>query len=314
MERRIFLSHRHADREIANVIRRHLELWNFPPESIFQSSQPGQGALVGNPLSEEIETALDEAKVVVLLYTLADHDWSYCMWECGVATDPKKQGDTRIVVFQCSALDAPRVYKSHLLVKITQPSILDFTTQLYRKADFFPGESAYGPTVREETLREKSVALYDDLEAVIPAGTEENFPRWDQLTLQLMPIVAEQIRGMGDESKVLDRIENESQIVDAFGNALRHFGYENMESDLTLAKLISRWRDKIGNEPDVNDDWIQELAREMRRAIQNAPANPQWSKLRSAFVRDWDFFPVINTYRALGDGTLEFKVNLYQAQ
>jgi len=29
--------------------------------------------------------------VVMLIFTTESEDWSYCMWECGVATDPDCQ-------------------------------------------------------------------------------------------------------------------------------------------------------------------------------------------------------------------------------
>jgi hypothetical protein len=37
--------------------------------------------------------ALGEARLVLLVFTKADADWSYCLYECGVAIDPE-QGDS----------------------------------------------------------------------------------------------------------------------------------------------------------------------------------------------------------------------------
>ncbi len=104
----IFISHRHTDSQIANVINKHLRRWGFPPNSIYQSSAAtGRGPRIGEPLAQNLLDALSRANAVLLVYTFAKDDWSYCMWECGVATDPQSP-NTRIIVFQTTD-DIPSV-------------------------------------------------------------------------------------------------------------------------------------------------------------------------------------------------------------
>jgi hypothetical protein len=52
--------------------------------------------------------------VVLLVYTTEDQDWSYCMWECGVAMKPDAP-QTRIVVLQCAA-ETPNVFEDRVRV------------------------------------------------------------------------------------------------------------------------------------------------------------------------------------------------------
>ena len=71
---------------------------------VFQSSDSGNAAdtpLVGRPLNQQLANALWNANGVVLVYTTPDQDWGYCMWECGLATDPTSP-HTSIFVLQCT--------------------------------------------------------------------------------------------------------------------------------------------------------------------------------------------------------------------
>ena len=81
MARKLFLSHRHADKAIADVVRKHLGYWNFPDEDIFQSSVAGRGTKIGEPLVGRLKDAIGQSSLVILLYTFVDEDWSYPMWE-----------------------------------------------------------------------------------------------------------------------------------------------------------------------------------------------------------------------------------------
>ena len=98
----LFISHRHDDRPIADVLRRFIEARTGGRVTVFQSSSPGaRGPKQGENLTEELRRNLWHASVVVLIYTARDQDWSYCMWECGVAQLPEPS-TTKTVVFQCA--------------------------------------------------------------------------------------------------------------------------------------------------------------------------------------------------------------------
>ena len=132
----IFISHRHSDKRIADVINKHLRSWNVRGGQIYQSSSPQQGTRPGTVLSEDLKKKLSQANLLILVYTLPDEDWSYCMWECGVATDPKTE-HTRIIVLQCTE-SAPTVYQDHLRVAVNREGIHDFVGRFHRDSEFFP--------------------------------------------------------------------------------------------------------------------------------------------------------------------------------
>ena len=83
---RIFISHRFDDKPIADVIRRNLARWGF--DDIYQAGAPGSGPRVGDSLTDELREVLEDVDLVILVYTFTDEDWSWCMWECGLATHP----------------------------------------------------------------------------------------------------------------------------------------------------------------------------------------------------------------------------------
>src|SRR5689334_4569151 len=97
----LFISHRHVDRSIADVLRKFVKDRSGGRITVFQSSSAqAENPRVGRELQQELKQALWSAGVVLLVYTSPEEDWSYCMWECGVATHPASP-ETKIVVLQC---------------------------------------------------------------------------------------------------------------------------------------------------------------------------------------------------------------------
>lgn len=309
-ERKIFLSHRFTDKQIADVVRRHLGIWGFD-NVIFQASAPGLGPTVGEYITDAIKDALSQAKLVILIYTLTDQDWAFCMWECGLATHPK-QGDTRTIVFQCNPYDVPKTFEGQLLVKVDKDGIKNFTTQFHRDENFFLGEPAVRAGITDETVENLSTAFYNDLRAVIPPGQREDRYRWDFLTLQLSQADTNELKDK-EESEILPSLSHKAVIVKHFGEALKHFGYANVEPGLKLADLIERWEERTKDRESVPGDWIKEIGSEIYRAIDNSPANPEWKRLNSVnYAGSW-FYPVVNHVRVLPDGSMEFDVYFYRS-
>src|SRR5262245_18447066 len=97
----IFISHKHADSAIASVISSFLREKTLGKIDVFQSSDNRfQWPKFGDNINEELRKTLWNADALILVYTSADNDWSYCMYECGIATHPGSP-DTRVIVFQC---------------------------------------------------------------------------------------------------------------------------------------------------------------------------------------------------------------------
>ncbi|MEE8524970.1 MAG: toll/interleukin-1 receptor domain-containing protein, partial [Thermoanaerobaculia bacterium] len=100
MKRDIFISHRHDDKPIADVLKKHLLGWAISEDRIFLSSSVDNAPQIGGALQDELQKALYEARVLFFLFTSSGADWSWCIYEIGLATDPETH--TRIVVLKCT--------------------------------------------------------------------------------------------------------------------------------------------------------------------------------------------------------------------
>jgi hypothetical protein len=307
---KIFISHRFADQAIADVIANNLRRWGC--DDIFQAGAPGSGPQPGGSLPNELKEALHASKLVILVYTLADEDWSWCLWECGLATHPIKF-DTRTVVFLCGKNSQPKPLVDLVMVKADAASIRDFTTHFHRKEDFFPGEPALRPAISDQTLDDLSRTFYQELAQVLPLGEREERYRWDCFTLTLQRSLAETLKNETNETSLLDSLQDTLLVADdplPFGDALRHFGYANFEPNLRLRDLVERWTYETQSRARPAD-WIIGLSREIVRAIRNQPAKPEWQQLNSVVFPDLSLYPVLNHMRVLPDGSMEFDIYLY---
>ena len=98
----VFISHKHCDHKIALMLAAFIEERSAGAIKVHLSSSPDfQGPRFGKALNAQLRRALWSTDVLVLLYTSPDHDWSYCMWECGMAAHPQSP-DTQIIVLNKS--------------------------------------------------------------------------------------------------------------------------------------------------------------------------------------------------------------------
>src|SRR5262249_43187707 len=97
-----------------------------------------EGPRVGKPINDALKSALATTSVVLLLFTRGHLDWSYCCFECGVATDPRDNCPTNIIVLQLRG-ESPKIYPETLAVKMNDfDSVFDFVKQLCIDEHFFP--------------------------------------------------------------------------------------------------------------------------------------------------------------------------------
>ena len=93
----VFISHKHSDREIAETIGRFVRTSTAGKVRVHLSSSPDfEGPRLGQPLNDELKRALAVAEAVILVFTTDTEDWSYCMWECGIATNPNVPRPTSV--------------------------------------------------------------------------------------------------------------------------------------------------------------------------------------------------------------------------
>lgn len=304
----IFISHRHADRLIADVFNKHFQLWSVPRDAIFQSSEHRSGPEIGGKLKQQLREALSQAQLVLLIYTDPDEDWQFCMWECGVAVDPSDTTeDTKIVVFQAGKEEC-RVFLDEVVFKLELEDIRKFVTQFHNTKGLLEPGQKFADKVADNILEERAQRLFDDLKTVTPLGVREERFRWDRFVLWISPETLKKLQDgqTGDREKI---ILEEAQVRDPFGSAMLHFGYTSA-SNLTLGKLAERWRS--GVDAKAPRGWIAALCEEMLRATNATPAEPPSEVMLSRLVKTWWLYPIVNHARILPDGSFEFDIYLYR--
>ena len=141
----LFISHRHADRPIADALRKFVTDRSGGRIAVFQSSSAeAENPRVGRELQKELKEHLWAAGIVILVYTSPEEDWSYCMWECGVATHPQSP-ETKVVVLQCGSAAAGGLRRCRPGQRPgSGRAIQKFASEFLTSADFFPGRSRGG--------------------------------------------------------------------------------------------------------------------------------------------------------------------------
>ena len=306
----VFVSHKHSDAAIATVISNFISKASAGAVKVHNSSNPNfEGPRIGKNLNNELKKALAQAQVVILIFTSEGEDWQYCMWECGVATDPRDETpETKIAVFQVTQ-DSSRVFHDQVVFKNDAEDILKFVTQFHRNEGFVVTGEIFAPDVPEATLKRRATDLHNDLRKVAPQGVREERYRWDRFTLRIDPDAIKRIeKETGD--KRIKLITEEAKVQDAFGEALLHFGYTSEVRNKSLKDLVERWKAGVGAKAPTG--WIDELSKEMNRAIDAQPADPPSELMASNRVKNWWFYPVVNHAVVMPDGSFEFNIYLYR--
>jgi hypothetical protein len=305
---RVFISHRHDDARIAHVLRQFLRRVTAGAVEVFQSSYEGGGPEIGKILSQELGRELAEAELVLLIYTVADENWSYCMWECGVAFDPR-MNDTRIVVLQCGqAIPAP--LNDRVRVRLDQEeSVHRFVKKFMTDADFFPRRQtpitrfgADSPEV-EDAARE----LIAHLKPVASGESEEYWPAWPWLRFELPLERALEIRSMfrtGQSDDAYTAIRSECFIGDNDNYAVELFGTRRFETNQTLGSLVTDWEKKNA----ASSHWATSLLRQIAKAICWEFPDPEWAVFKRA--RESTFYaPILFSVRkSPGKQRMQFDV------
>jgi hypothetical protein len=311
----LFISHRHVDRDIANVLRSAIEDWAAGEVKVYQSSFPGSAPRVGRGLNQQLREQLAEASVVMLVFTVNDANWSYCMWECGVATDPRSE-DTNIVVIRFSD-DSPGPLGD--LVQVDARNLDDIhklTRDFFTDEGFFPGfDGAFRPRMRagDEALRRKAEQLFEQLRQVAPPPEYQGWPAWPYMILQ---ISNENHRNIKETKKQQDRLNlaeqilMQSRVVDGDKTARRMFGRQRFDPNMSFGEVIDAWK-PTELEDELEQPWIKSLATQIIEATLGLVINPSWELVHGVLdlrsPEDWSF-PAVLWVRGVPEG---FQFDVY---
>ena len=322
----IFISHRHDDRAIADQVRSALQEWCPKDTKIFQSSAPGRGIRGGDNI---LEALLDEIRLTdffILLFTTADENWSYCMWELGAATAADTR-DTTIALFQCTD-HAPTIRtECKNFFATEEDSILDFTRSFHNEPSFLvPDDGARGElepffdALRrdEETIAKRAQSLHEALKDKIPNAQPRYEWRLDLLNLNVDAETAEAIRNSTDAS-LIDKVANGVKVkIDSSPGALEVFGRRSLQTETPLEALIDSWRKDLAesdyaaeNETSNAEDWLMDFCADLQRSLDSRSSRRYEHWLRGANGEGL-YKPIIARRRLKLDDSLDLEVILYK--
>jgi hypothetical protein len=309
----IFISHKHSDRAIANVVRSFITEQSRGKVRVFQSSDgSAPGPRVGRDLVTELRNALWEASAVILVYTTPDKDWGYCMWECGAATQ-RDSPDTRIIVLQC-AETKPDVFSGQFHVNARQETSVErLVREFMTDPNFLPrsAEAVTGYEKSDPKVQLASVKFFEDLKAVLPEGTGADWPAHPFLQLQLTYSSLKPITNALLEQRAMvarETVLAAAEISDADKYAQALFGMAAFEPKLRLETLHATWRAAC---PNASDAWLDSLSDQVGRAAQEQLPVLKWTPMSAVGDRGLHA-PVLTRVRKVPSlSCMQFDVYFY---
>jgi hypothetical protein len=286
----LFISHKHSDREIAETLARFVRNHTAGQVRVHLSSSPHfEGPRLGQPLSRELKDALAQAEAVILVFTTETEDWSYCMWECGVATDPRDEHRTSVVVLQCTG-DEPKPYGDQLRVDARDlDSVHGFVKSLLTTTDVFAKREkpVTGFSAEGLEISQFAAALHADLASVLPAGggAEQSTPASPYIGVHLDDAAAKELRTYyleGATERCLDILEHQATVVAEALGAESLLGMVLGEGT-SLGAVLASWRQD--HDPGAQPRWFWGLAEQMEAALGGKVRPVKWAPCRTALGR-----------------------------
>jgi hypothetical protein len=313
----LFISHLHEDRPVADVIASFVQTRSAGRVEVFQSSSAEvTGPRPGERLAQELREQLWRASVVLLIYSYPSRDWSWPMWECGVAEQPQSPS-SRIVIFQLT--DAfPQVYVDRTRVRMGDlTEIRRFTHDLLTSPQFFPryGQAVTGFQPGSREVDRAASELYEELRPVLPIrdGDEITTDEWPPYPFLNLELGAENVLRINEQPDDPQRLQatmdavKESPVVAADREAMRIFGMARMTPDIRFGTWVETWKNE---NPDVEAKWFYALCSQIMAAVVGRYPTLIWEVMRGLDRNDGTWYaPVVNRVRtSTGSRSIEFDV------
>lgn len=314
----IFISHRHEDKPLADVVANFLRGRSAGQVDVHQSSDANsEGPKPGSRLTKSLQDALWRAGRVILIFTRKDANWGWCLFECGVALRPDSP-PTLFTVFT-SGEAAPPQLADRVHVKIRdRTDVQRFTNLFLTDPGFFPGfDNPIAPGFQKNgsDVLAAAKSLSDDLDK-IPDAHEESVQDWlayPFLQLEVSPEERDKLCAEGgpkDRLSLAREVVRSARITDSDSEGARIFGRRSdMDADTRFGALIASWSEMYGT---AMPPWVDVIAEQMRDG-----ARWSWPRLRWVLMRSMErdegrlYGPVVMRVRRWPDHRMQFDVAFY---
>lgn len=314
----VFISHKHSDSAIATVVAKFLRDRSLGQVDVFLSSNwTFRGPRFGAGLNGELQSTLWNTDVLILVYTTSDQDWSYCMWECGVATHPDSP-NTRIIVFQCGH-ESPTPFANDLRLDARKSDhVRRFTKQFLSDETFFPSrKEALAPDIAQETVEKAASELFDNLKDVLPEpsdGQVDVWPVWPFLCVELQQPQIEMLEDPDGENRT-DKLKAAHQIIKEYGTIVKSdaraaqlFGLTSLPEKIKFCDLLDRWKEKF---PTVDATWFDSCCEQIKVGARRGFPVVRQSPLKEV-TGESEYTPVLSRVkRNPFGGSVQFDLYFY---
>ena len=279
----LFISHKETDESVATVVSEFITDVAQARIDIFQSSNPDfKGPSSGADLNESLKEALGKAEMVLLIYTSADKDWSYCMWELGVATDPAST-KTKVIIFQCGK-DAPPIFRSQVRVTTSnRSSIKRFVRKLMTDAKFIPklGGPLTGYGENDAIIDTKTDQLHKVLQDIFRYDVSKE-EVWPLLRIELNREDASKIEKAHPKEMLniaRDIVLSKALLTDVNNKVAALFDLNQLRTDIRLNELLEIWQEEFEDEDPI---WLDALCDQIARGTKGrSPSSTSWARFKS---------------------------------
>lgn len=308
----LFISHKHTDNRIASVLADFVREKAVGEVAVHLSSNwKHEGPQFGVTLNDQLRQALWNAGVLILLYTVADHDWSFCMWECGAAITPESP-DTKVIVFQCGG-EVPQQFAGETRVDVRSPdSITRFTKQFLTTPGFFPRHPPIHPHCPDDAIERMSRELFEQLQNVLPqAGQDEEWPAWPFLRIELPKAEIDSLEKAPPAERVAlshRLVKEHAVVVKSDSQAARLFGLTSIRDGQEFSRLLDVWQEAF---PTSDATWFDSCCEQIMASARQLNPIIQWTPLRQVRGAS-DYTPVLSRVRLIpAGGSVHFDIFFY---
>lgn len=311
----VFISHKHSDSKVAQVVGAFAEVQSGGRTKVHLSSGPDfQGPRYGKGLNSQLRTALWNTDVLILIYTTADQDWSYCMWECGVATDSNSP-DTNLIVFQCGS-DVPALFNDVVRVNVRNyDDIKKFTDQFLRDPTFFPSlNGALAPNLKDAHIEKHARDFHRDIIAALPPppdGMVEEWRTWPYLRVELPRAEVDRMEQAKEDQRgalSYEIVHSFGEVVESDARAAELFGRASLPKRLKFASLLNEWKDK---QRVTEAAWFDSCCDQFMIGAGRGFPVIRWTPMRQV-EGDAEFTPVVGRIKRFPySGIVQFDITFY---
>lgn len=300
----VFISHKHDDRDIAAKVAKWVQEATDFNMDVFLSSHEGfKGPRFGREINKELRSALWRSDALILIYTTDDREWSYCMWECGVANDASSP-ETTVIVFQFSD-DVPRVLGGTNLVDARKPAdIRRFTSQFFTDPEFFPSlNGALKPNLPVEVINAKADLLFAELKDRPDFSAQRDWPTWPCMEIELSIGEVAQLKGLA-RAEGVTAVAKSARVTACDPKALNVFGLTNLTPGTKFTSIMQK-----DNAASELPPWFVACCEQIFVSATDGLPHLSWRAIEKGHS---EYIPAVSRVRQRpSDATVQFDVYFY---